>query len=39
LELLEDKVSKQRDDFGQPIVLEEGLCSLVDSYQSEEEND
>jgi hypothetical protein len=38
LELLDDKVNKrQLDDFGQPIVLEEGLCTLVDEYHSEEE--
>jgi hypothetical protein len=37
LTLLEDKESLQKDDFGQPLILEEGLCSLVDSYQ--EEND
>lgn len=40
LELLDDKVNKrQLDDFGQPIILEEGLCTLVDSYQSEEEEE
>ena len=37
LKLLEDQKSKQLDDFGEPIILETGLCSLVDSYQSEEE--
>ena len=37
LQLLEDKEIKQRDEFGEPIILEEGLCSLVDSYQEEEE--
>lgn len=39
LQLLDDKESKQKDDFGQPLVLEEGLCSLVDEYHSEEENE
>lgn len=39
LKLLEDKESpKERDEFGQPLILEEGLCSLVDEYHSEEEN-
>jgi len=37
LELLRDKKGKELDDFGEPIVLEEGLCSLVDEYHSEEE--
>ena len=39
LALLEDKESKQRDDFGEPIILEEGLCTLVDEYHEEEENE
>jgi hypothetical protein len=42
LKLLEDQESKQRDAWGEPIILEEGLCSLVDSYhedQEEEEDD
>jgi len=38
LQLLADQKGKQLDDFGDPIILEEGLCSLVDNYQ-EEEND
>jgi len=37
LELLEDKAGKQLDEFGEPIILEEGLCSLVDDYHSEGE--
>jgi len=38
LELLEDKESKkEKNQFGNPLILEEGLCSLVDEYQSEEE--
>jgi hypothetical protein len=38
LKILEDKEDpKLRDNFGEPIILEEGLCSLVDNYQSEEE--
>jgi hypothetical protein len=39
LKLLEDQKSKQLDDFGEPIILEEGICSLVDSYQSEDEEE
>jgi hypothetical protein len=39
LALLEDKTAKGKDDWGQPIALEEGLCSLVDSYQSEAEEE
>jgi len=38
LQLLEDKKSKQLNEFGEPIILEAGLCSLVDSYQEEEED-
>ena len=37
LKLLEDKESKQKDNFGEPIILEVGLCSLVDEYHSEDE--
>ncbi|CAJ0925560.1 19200_t:CDS:2 [Entrophospora sp. SA101] len=38
LKLLEDKVIKGKyDEFGQPLT-EERLCSLVDNYQSEEED-
>jgi len=36
LELLRDKKDKELDDFGEPLILEEGICSLVDSYNSEE---
>ena len=39
LQLLADKEDpKLRDEFGQPLILEDGLCSLVDEYYSEEEN-
>jgi len=39
LELLQDKQDdKKMTDWGEPVVLEEGLCSLVDSYHSEEED-
>ena len=38
LTLLENKTHPhQKDPFGEPLILEEGLCSLVDSYTSEEE--
>ena len=38
LKLLEDQEIKGKyDEFGQPIY-EEGICSLVDEYQSEEED-
>ena len=38
LKLLEDQESpKEKDEFGQPLILEAGLCSLVDEYQEEED--
>ena len=38
LQLLEDKKHPQaKDPFGDPLILEEGLCSLVDEYHSDEE--
>jgi hypothetical protein len=37
LKLLEDKTHpQQKDNFGEPVILEEGLCTLVDEYFSEE---
>ena len=41
LQLLEDQTSpKEKDPWGDPLVLEEGLCSLMNAYQNEdEEND
>ena len=39
LQLLEDQKGKQLDDFGEPIILEEGLCSLVDDYHAEDEEE
>ena len=40
LKLLEDQESKkERTEFGEPLILEEGLCSLMDEYHSEEENE
>ncbi|CAG8731758.1 13767_t:CDS:2, partial [Ambispora leptoticha] len=39
IKLLEDKVIKGAyDEFGQPLT-EDGLCSLVDSYQEESDFD
>jgi hypothetical protein len=38
LKLLEDKEHpKEKDEFGEPIVLEEGICSLVDEYHEEDD--
>ncbi len=38
LQLLADKEStKEKDEFGQPLILEEGLCSLMDEYYEDEE--
>ena len=38
-QLLEDQKNKtEKDHFGQPLILAEGICSLVDEYQSEEED-
>ena len=40
LQILQDQTSKtKQDEFGQPLIIEEGLCSLIDEYQSEEEED
>ena len=40
IKLLQDQESpKLRDDFGNPLILEEGICTLVDEYYSEEEED
>ena len=40
IELLEGKEDpKQKDNFGNPLILEEGICSLVDEYYSEEEEE
>ena len=39
-QLLEDKkAQRELDELGNPLILEEGLCSLVDKYQSEEEEE
>jgi hypothetical protein len=38
LKLLEDKTHpKQKDSFGEPLILEVGLCSLLDEYHADEE--
>lgn len=40
LKLLADKEHpKEKDPFGEPLILEAGLCSLMDEYYSEEEED
>ena len=39
LKLLEDQTSKQLNDWGEPIVLEAGVCSLIDTYQEEKKDD
>jgi len=39
LKLLENQTGKQLDEFGEPLILEAGLCSLVDSYQAEDEEE
>jgi hypothetical protein len=40
IKLLEDKTHpQQKDQFGEPLILEEGLCSLVDEYFSEEDDE
>lgn len=36
LKLLQDKKSKQLDEFGEPIILEPGLCSLIDEFQEDD---
>jgi hypothetical protein len=39
IKLLEDqKIKGKSDEFGQPLY-EDGLCSLVDAYQNDEEED
>lgn len=38
LQILENKKHPQeKDPFGDPLILEEGLCSLVDEYNEEDE--
>ncbi len=41
LNLLEDQTSKQLDNWGEPLILETGLCSLLDDWETkkEEKND
>lgn len=40
IKLLGDKKHPAlKDPFGDPLILEEGLCSLVDEYTSEEDED
>ena len=37
LQLLENQTSKQLDNWGEPLVLATGLCSLVDDWETEKE--
>ena len=37
LQLLADQKDKKLDDWGQPLVLEIGLCSLLDDWESQKE--
>lgn len=38
LQLLEDKKHpKQKDPWGEPLILEEGLCSLVDEWHEDDD--
>ncbi|CAI2200547.1 8959_t:CDS:2 [Funneliformis geosporum] len=38
LKLLVDQESpKEKDEFGQPLILEAGLCSLVDEYNDDDD--
>ena len=41
LKLLENQPSKQLDNWGEPLILETGLCSLLDDWETkkEEKND
>jgi hypothetical protein len=40
LKLLEDKTHpQQKNSFGEPLILEAGLCSSMDEYYSEEEEE
>jgi len=40
LKLLEDHKFSKKNEFGENLVsVEMGLCSLIDEYQEEEEND
>jgi hypothetical protein len=32
-------INKEKDEFGEPLILETGLCSLMDDYQSEMEEE
>lgn len=39
LQILEDKKHpKEKDPWGDPMIVEEGLCSLIAEYNSEESN-
>ena len=36
-ELENKKAQKELDEFGDPLILETGLCSLLDDWESEKE--
>ena len=38
LELLRNKKTRQElDEFGEPLILEVGICSMIDEYTNKEE--
>ena len=37
LKLLQDQKSNQRNEYGEPITVEPGLCSLVDDWENQKE--
>ena len=37
LNLLQDQKSKQLDDWGKPLILETGICSLLDDWETGKE--
>jgi hypothetical protein len=39
LQLLEDKETNQRNEYGEPIILETGLCSLMDDWEAQREEE
>lgn len=39
LTILEDKKAKGKNFYEDPLILQEGLCSLLDIYQNDQEED
>jgi hypothetical protein len=39
LKLLQDQKAKQLDNWGEPIILETGLCSLMDDWEAQREEE